>query len=70
MADVIRIVGLVISYIWNKIDIGAIFCHVSKIIPVCIGMPWVTSGNHAWNGARPILIASEINISVMIWLFV
>lgn len=35
-----------------------------------MGIPWVTSGSHAWNGASPILIAREINISVVIWLFV
>lgn len=33
-------------------------------------MPWVTSGNHEWNGARPNFMASEIKIKVMIYLFV
>lgn len=28
------------------IEIGAIFCHVSRINPDMIGIPWVTSGTH------------------------
>lgn len=66
MADIIRIIGFVIWYIWNKIDIGAIFCHVNRIIPVWIEIPCVTSGSHEWNGASPIFIAREINSNVMI----
>lgn len=29
-------------------------------------MPWVTSGSHEWNGARPSLIAREVKVIVMI----
>ena len=25
-----------------------------------VGIPWVTSGSHEWNGARPNLMASDV----------
>lgn len=30
--------------IWIMMEIGAIFCHVSRISPDISGIPWVTSG--------------------------
>ena len=70
MADRIRILGSISSCTWNKIDSGAIFCHVSRIRPVCSLMPCVTSGSHEWKGASPSLIASEIKVSVRMLLLV
>lgn len=49
---------------------GAIFCHVRRISPVLIEMPWVTSGSHEWNGASPSFMAREIKVKVMMYLFV
>lgn len=49
--------------IWNMMEIGAIFCHVSKMSPEMRGIPWVTSGTHRWKGARPIFIdKATVNI--------
>lgn len=49
--------GKLIEWItWIMIEIGAIFCHVSRISPDVRGVPWVTSGTHKWNGASPIFI--------------
>lgn len=62
--DIIAIVvsrGRLIDWItWVIIEIGAIFCHVSRINPDIRGVPWVTSGTHRWNGANPIFIARAI----------
>lgn len=50
-------------------EIGAIFCHVSRISPDISEIPWVTSGTHRWNGASPIFIDSAIvNMIDEIWL--
>lgn len=46
--------------IWIIIEIGAIFCHVSRISPDIREIPWVTSGTHRWNGARPIFMDNAI----------
>lgn len=34
----------IIAEIWNMMDMGAIFCHVSRIMPDGSDTPWVTSG--------------------------
>lgn len=48
---------LIEGAIWYKIDRGASFCHVNRIIPVARGMPCVTSGTQKWKGASPSLMA-------------
>lgn len=51
-------------------DKGASFCHVKRIRPVCGRIPCVTSGNQEWKGARPSLMASEINMVSVVRLLV
>lgn len=58
------------SWIWNKMDKGASFCHVRTNIPMDRGMPCVTSGNQEWNGANPNFIAIETVISKIVSSFV
>lgn len=43
-AMVISRYGFMEGAIWYRMDRGAIFCQVSKIIPDDNGIPWVTSG--------------------------
>lgn len=45
--------GLMDGEIWYKIDRGAIFCQVSKIIPEESEIPCVTSGTQKWKGDIP-----------------
>ena len=45
-------------------DIGAIFCHVSRIIPDMSVIPCVTSGTQKWNGDRPSFIVRAVVITV------
>lgn len=58
------------SWIWYRMDKGAIFCQVSRMRPELSGTPWVTSGSHVWKGARPSLITNAMNIMVRVSLFV
>lgn len=52
-------------------DKGAIFCHVSKIIPDFRHTPCVTSGTQKWNGARPSFISrAKVIIKEVVWLLV
>lgn len=68
-AIIIIRVGLIDGEIWSIMEIGAIFCHVSRINPDISEIPWVTSGTHRWNGASPIFIDSAIvNMIDEIWL--
>lgn len=48
--------------IWVMIEMGAIFCHVSRIRPDMSVVPWVTSGTHKWKGASPIFMDSAMVI--------
>lgn len=41
---------------------GAIFCHVSRIIPDISVIPCVTSGTQKWNGDRPNFIVRAVVI--------
>lgn len=52
-AEVISMSRLMEGAIWYRTDIGASFCHVSRIRPDTSGMPWVTSGTQKWNGESP-----------------
>lgn len=70
MADIISRLGLISSWNWNRIDSGAIFCHVRRISPTLSLMPCVTSGSHECNGANPSLIAKETKVIVMMVLLV
>lgn len=38
--------------------------------PICMGIPWVTSGSQKWNGASPSLIDREISVMLSRMLFV
>lgn len=49
--------GFMDGEIWYRIDRGAIFCQVSKIMPDDSGIPWVTSGIQKWKGDSPNFIA-------------
>lgn len=42
-----------------RIDRGAIFCHVNKIIPDIRDVPCVTSVTQKWNGAKPSFIIRD-----------
>lgn len=42
--------------IWHRMDIGASFCQVKRIIPDCNETPCVTSGTQKWNGDSPSFI--------------
>lgn len=44
IAAVSSMFGLMDGEIWYKIDIGANFCHVSRIKPEVSEIPCVTSG--------------------------
>jgi len=49
-----------------KMDIGASFCHVDKIIQDVQEIEVITDGNHMWHGAIPNLISIEItNINII-----
>ena len=64
---------LIVGEICIRIDNGAIFCHVSKIIPDIKDVPCVTSVTQKWNGAKPSFVikdnvkASEI-IGLLEWM--
>lgn len=51
-------------------DNGAIFCHVSRIMPEVSGIPCVTSGTQKWNGDSPNFMAKDSVISVDAVVFV
>ena len=56
-AVIISMFGLMEGAIWYRTDIGASFCHVSRIRPDISEMPWVTSGTQKWNGESPSFMA-------------
>lgn len=58
----IRRLVLIDGEIWYRMDIGAIFCHVSRIIPDMSVIPCVTSGTQKWNGDRPSFIVRAVVI--------
>lgn len=45
-------------------DNGAIFCHVSKIMPGYNETPCVTSGTQKWKGERPNFITKASVMSI------
>lgn len=55
----------------DKIDSGASFCHVDKIIAGIQAIDVITDGYHKWHGAMPVFISKENSsttfINVMIW---
>lgn len=58
---------------FNKYDnntIGAIFCHVIRIIVVIQLNPSTISGNQKWNGAAPIFIMRVEFITIIMYLLI
>lgn len=58
----IIILVLLFSILWDKIYIGAIFCHVINIIHIFHLIFDISSGNHIWNGGIPIFIIIDNKI--------
>ena len=56
------ILELIELFICSRIDIGASFCHVSKISPEVSEIPCVTSGTQKWNGVIPSFMANAVSI--------
>lgn len=67
IADVLRIVRLVLLWLIIRIVRGAIFCQVRIVRAVSVVVPCATSGSQKWNGAAAIFI---ISASVMIFMVV
>lgn len=61
---IIRMVVFVRGEIIYRIERGASFCQVNKIIPDNKGIPWVTSGTQKWKGDNPSFIARAIVIII------